>query len=142
MRPEAETSGYPNDARMVLVELFEAGGAGGFEGFVFGYVGGVDFYAEAGAGGDCDDAVGVRTECDGGAGVGEIVVELFELVEGAGVGNGGDEVHHVEIAEAGGADVGDALLVEGGGHAGYFHAANHAAEVEHVLLHDADGVVG
>ena len=107
-----------------------------------GEEGGIDVDAEAGAGGDLDDSVAVAAQSGGGAVVGEDVIELLELVVGARVGDGGDEVHHVDVAEAGGGDVRDGLLAEGCGHARDLHAAHHAAEVEHVLLHDGEAAVG
>src|SRR5665213_4554818 len=109
---------------------------------VFGDECGVDFDAESGAGGDGDCAVVVGAQRGGGTGVGQVVVELFELVIFAGVRDRRDEVHHVQVAEAGGGDVRDALLAERGGHARDSHAADHAADVEHDLVNDADRIVG
>ncbi len=51
-------------------------------------------------------------------------------------------MHHIDVAEAGGGDVRDALLAEGVGHASDLHTAHHTAEVEHILLGDGEAAVG
>ncbi len=102
---------------------------------------GIYLDSEAGAGGDLNGSVAVTAQTGGGAVIWQFVIELLELVIGAGIGDGGDEVHHVDVAEAGGGDVRNALLAEGVGHARDLHAADHAAEVEHVLLHDGESAV-
>src|ERR1035441_1315523 len=61
----------------------------------------VDIDAEAGTAGNLDNSVAVAAKARGGAVLREFVVELLELVEGAGVGDGGDEMHHVDVAQAG-----------------------------------------
>ena len=58
-----------------------------------------------------------------------------------GIGDGRNKLHHIDITQPGARDVGRAGITFGGGHAGYLHAADHAAIIKQILLHHLHGLV-
>ncbi len=60
----------------------------------------------------------------------------------AGVGQGGDELDVIDVAQPAGGHVRDALFAVSIRHPSHLHGANEAAEVVVIRLHDFETVVG